>query len=162
MTSPEQSKPPGEAPAQTYGVPMYDIATPTTPEWLDGGTTVAPSGVEALAPTGVCGKGLRGLALRGEHLSLRRLRGASLRGLLLGEEPLHLAVQRGEKRASLAEPHLDRLALLRPLRDELLHLGPLGRKLGAVGQHRRPELHHLVRDLRVERSRPGSRCRSAG
>ena len=31
MTSPEQSKPPGEAPAQTYGVPMYCIATPTTP-----------------------------------------------------------------------------------------------------------------------------------
>ena len=32
ITSPEQSKPPGEAPAQTYGVPRYDIATPTTPE----------------------------------------------------------------------------------------------------------------------------------
>ncbi len=32
MTSPEQSKPAGEAPPQTYGVPRYDIATPTAPE----------------------------------------------------------------------------------------------------------------------------------
>ena len=52
MTSPEQSNPPGEAPPQTYGTPRYDIAIETT--WLPydgGGTTVAPSGVEALAPT---------------------------------------------------------------------------------------------------------------
>ena len=31
MTSPEQSKPPGLEPAQTYGVPMYESATPAAP-----------------------------------------------------------------------------------------------------------------------------------
>src|SRR5690348_6295240 len=54
MTSPEQSNPPGEAPPHTYGTPRYDIAIETT--WLlyaELGTTVAPSGVDALAPTTV-------------------------------------------------------------------------------------------------------------
>ena len=31
MMKPEQSKPPGLAPPQTYGVPRYCIAIPTTP-----------------------------------------------------------------------------------------------------------------------------------
>ena len=116
MTSPEQSNPPGEAPAQTYGVPMYDIATPTTPEWLDGGTMAAPSGVEALAPTGVAAKACVVWLWAASTWAWAACAARGLRGLLLGEQPLHLTVQRREKRASLAEPHLDRLALLRPLR----------------------------------------------
>src|SRR5919204_5045970 len=50
-TSPEQSNPPGAEPAQTYGVPSCDIATPTTPPCVDGGATLAPSGDAAAAPT---------------------------------------------------------------------------------------------------------------
>src|SRR4051794_169729 len=49
-TRPEQSKPPGEPPPQTYGVPRYDMATPTTPPCVEGGATVAPSAA-AVAPT---------------------------------------------------------------------------------------------------------------
>src|SRR6266545_6194759 len=51
MTRPEQSKPDGDAPAQTYGTPTYDSATPTTPSYFDAGSTLAPSGVRADAPT---------------------------------------------------------------------------------------------------------------
>src|SRR5438094_7792304 len=50
ITRPEQSKPPGDAPPQTYGTPRYRIAIPTTPLYWDGGATVA-SGVDAEAPT---------------------------------------------------------------------------------------------------------------
>src|SRR5919201_1599577 len=37
IVKPEQSKPEGEAPPQTYGVPRYCIAIPTTPPWVGGG-----------------------------------------------------------------------------------------------------------------------------
>src|SRR6266508_5698868 len=40
MTKPEQSKPRGDAPPHTYGVPRYRIAIPTTPPWMLGGATV--------------------------------------------------------------------------------------------------------------------------
>src|SRR3954452_19563461 len=54
ITRPEQSKPPGAAPAQTYGVPSWDIATPTTPPCVDGGaTTVCSCGATAETPTTV-------------------------------------------------------------------------------------------------------------
>src|SRR3954452_1396155 len=51
ITRPEQSKPRGDAPAQTYGTPRYCMATPTTPPWTFGGATLEPSGVDADAPT---------------------------------------------------------------------------------------------------------------
>src|SRR5919198_638788 len=37
ITRPEQSKPDGDAPPQTYGVPRYCIAIPTTPPCVGGG-----------------------------------------------------------------------------------------------------------------------------
>ncbi len=117
----------------------------------------APSGVEALAPTGVAAYACVVCVLRNEHLRLRRLRGPHLSGLLLGEQPLHLAVQRREQRASLTEPHLDRAALLCARGDEMLHLGALGRELRAMDEHGLLELRHLIRDLRVDQGDPVSR-----
>ena len=49
ITRPEQSKPLGDEPPQTYGTPMYWSAIPTTPEWLSGGSTVSPYGGARLA-----------------------------------------------------------------------------------------------------------------
>src|SRR5919202_4520042 len=51
ITRPEQSKPRGDAPPQTYGTPRYRIATPTTPPCVEGGATDDPSGVDPDAPT---------------------------------------------------------------------------------------------------------------
>src|SRR5436853_5311066 len=48
MTRPEQSKPDGEAPPQTYGVPRYRIAIPTTPPCVDGGAEAAAEEEESL------------------------------------------------------------------------------------------------------------------
>ena len=141
MTSPEQSNPPGEAPAQTYGVPMYDIATPTTPEWLDGGTTAAPSGVEALAPTGVSAKACVRLALRVGDLSLRgACAAASLRGLLLRRSA---AAPRRSSDASSARrsPSLTSIACCCCARcgDELLHLrASRSASCARCVEHRRP------------------------
>src|SRR5882672_2924186 len=54
ITSPEQSKPPGEAPPQAYGVPSWDIATPAAPPCVEGGaTTVSACGAMAVTPTTV-------------------------------------------------------------------------------------------------------------
>src|SRR5215831_838201 len=54
ITRPEQSKPPGAEPAQTYGVLSCDIAYCTTLPCVGGGaTTVSADGVIAEAPTTV-------------------------------------------------------------------------------------------------------------
>src|SRR6478672_4859019 len=55
ITRPEQSKPRGEAPPQTYGTPRYCMAIPTTPPCTFGGATVEPSGVDAPTPIPVTG-----------------------------------------------------------------------------------------------------------
>jgi hypothetical protein len=47
MTKPEQSNPDGEAPPQTYGVPRYCIAIPTTPPWVEGAAGAAGEDVGA-------------------------------------------------------------------------------------------------------------------
>src|SRR6478735_11960225 len=52
ITKPEQSKPPGLAPPQTYGVPRYCIAIPTTPPYCDEGTGGA-SGADESTTGGV-------------------------------------------------------------------------------------------------------------
>src|SRR5581483_6811398 len=50
MTRPEQSKPEGEAPPQTYGVPRYRIAIPTTPPCVGGGAADTGGELELLVP----------------------------------------------------------------------------------------------------------------
>src|SRR5919198_1564499 len=44
ITKPEQSKPDGDAPPQTYGTPKYCIAIPTTPPVCEGGGAPAGGG----------------------------------------------------------------------------------------------------------------------
>ena len=102
ITRPEQSKPPGEAPPQTYGVPRYCIAIPTTP----------PKCEEGAAAAGCLRSRRRGRDSEGGH---RRLQGLLL--LLLPDLPRKLGLPRAFDRAQVLDLRANRAKELVALRE---------------------------------------------
>ena len=126
MTRPEQSKPLGTAPAQTYGAPRYCIAMPTTPPYWRRrrGAARAARRVGGDADRRVrVDRGLLRDLRRGDPRAARRVRAAPA-------APARAACMRAisslideSRRWRCAELRLDRLLLGRALRDDLLLRG---------------------------------------
>ena len=167
MTSPEQSNPPGEAPA--HDVRRAEVLTSRRRRRRRSSTAARRSRPPAsrrsrrprvvrdrpASPARACTSATRACAAR---------RGAQLARLLLGDQPLHLAVRATQSSAlALAELRLDRAAAA--ARAAATSRSTCASRCASARAVRACtavlEQRHLDRDLGVDRRDPVLRCRSA-